>query len=148
MRRAQDSINPRTHPDIMVLSHEDDSPEVDEHPYWYARVLGVFHVNVHHTGPLSKSTDPQQMDFLWVRWLGRDLDAPGGFKHRRLHRVGFVPHDASTPFGFIAPDEVIRGAHLIPAFAYGRTSDLLPVKSIARQPDEKHSDWQFFYVNM
>jgi len=37
MRREQDSLNPRTHPDIMVLSqepkmHEDGTPE---HPYWY-----------------------------------------------------------------------------------------------------------------
>jgi hypothetical protein len=32
LRRAQDSLNSRTHPDIMVLSHEDDGT----HPYWFA----------------------------------------------------------------------------------------------------------------
>lgn len=42
MRRSQDSVNPRTHADIMVLSHENDAT-TPSHPYWYARVLGVFH---------------------------------------------------------------------------------------------------------
>ncbi|GBE88462.1 hypothetical protein SCP_1302770 [Sparassis crispa] len=92
MRHAQDSINPRTHPDVMVLSHE-DGEDADQHPYWYTRVVGVFHVNVCYRGPLPISRQPQHMDFLWVRWFGRDLTAPGGFKTRRLHRVGFVDRD-------------------------------------------------------
>ena len=41
LRRAQDSINPRTHGDVMVLSDEDD-PE-NTHPYWYARIISIFH---------------------------------------------------------------------------------------------------------
>ena len=36
MRRTKDSINPCTHPDVMVLSHEDDTGNEDLHPYWYA----------------------------------------------------------------------------------------------------------------
>ncbi|RXW13303.1 hypothetical protein EST38_g12551 [Candolleomyces aberdarensis] len=35
MRRDQDSLNPRTHADIMMLSHEDDP---NAHPYCYPRV--------------------------------------------------------------------------------------------------------------
>ncbi|KAL6307514.1 hypothetical protein BKA93DRAFT_727333, partial [Sparassis latifolia] len=118
MRHAQDSINPRTHPDVMVLSHE-DGEDADQHPYWYTRVVGVFHVNVCYRGPLPISRQPQHMDFLWVRWFGRDLTAPGGFETRRLHRVGFVDIDDYKPFGFLNPDEVLRGVHLIPAFAHG-----------------------------
>lgn len=34
MRREQDSLNPRTHANIMVLSQE---REPDAHPYWYNR---------------------------------------------------------------------------------------------------------------
>src|SRR4051794_2377362 len=46
MRRAQDSINPRTHPDILLLSHDDlDQEEEERHPYWYARVIGIFHAD-------------------------------------------------------------------------------------------------------
>ena len=42
--KAQDALNPCTHADIMVLAHEDESE--GPHPYWYARIIGVFHVNV------------------------------------------------------------------------------------------------------
>ncbi|KAH9169480.1 hypothetical protein EDB89DRAFT_2098737, partial [Lactarius sanguifluus] len=41
LRREQDSINPRTHPNIMVL--RPDGP--DPHPYWYARIIGIFHID-------------------------------------------------------------------------------------------------------
>ncbi|PCH44467.1 hypothetical protein WOLCODRAFT_154510 [Wolfiporia cocos MD-104 SS10] len=35
MRRDQDTINPRTHPDVMVLAHEDDQDHnANTHPYW------------------------------------------------------------------------------------------------------------------
>ncbi|KAF8156614.1 hypothetical protein B0H34DRAFT_658016 [Crassisporium funariophilum] len=49
MQREQDTVNPRTRPDIMVLSYEDDGDSY--HPYWYACVLGIFHVNIQHTTP-------------------------------------------------------------------------------------------------
>lgn len=147
MRRSQDSINPRTHPDIMTLSHEDQLEEnsIEPHPYWYSRVIGIFHADVRHVGPASKSSDPQHMDFLWVRWFGRDLSYPAGWKARRLHRAGFVSGEGA--FGFLDPGEVIRGVHLIPAFAHGTTVDLLE-PSIARQPNEKDEDWMFYYINM
>jgi hypothetical protein len=71
MRRSQDSVNPRTHADIMVLLSREDPNTRDPHPYWYARVFGIFHAQVGHVGPDSKSEDPQKMVFLWVRWFGR-----------------------------------------------------------------------------
>ncbi|KIJ10138.1 hypothetical protein PAXINDRAFT_16841 [Paxillus involutus ATCC 200175] len=42
LRREQDTINPSTHADIMVLSHEDEQT----HPYWYAHVVHIFHIMV------------------------------------------------------------------------------------------------------
>lgn len=144
MRRSQDSLNPRTHADIMVLSHEDEPNESKRHPYWYARIIGIFHFQVRHVGPFSKSADAQRMDVLWVRWFGRDMSYRTGWKARRLHRVGFVRDE---PFGFLDPNEVIRGAHLIPAFAHGRTEEILG-PSIARQPSESHEDWLYYYVAM
>ena len=93
MRRGQDSINPRTHPNIMLLAHEDDD-EAGEHPFWYARVLSVFHVYVRLASSfLSQPDRVEKLDVLWVRWYGRDATAPGGVETRRLHHVGFVPHD-------------------------------------------------------
>lgn len=156
LRRDQDSINPRNHADIMVLAHEDED-SANTHPYWYARVVGIFHANVRYRGPGSLLDDFERIEFLWVRWFGRDMTAPGGFVSRRCHRVGFL--DASEPgaFGFLDPAVVIRAAHLIPAFAHGRTMELLQGPSIARQYTvEKDTydadtlattDWTYYYVN-
>ena len=155
MRRARDSINPRTHPDIMVLSGEDRG-NLDLHPYWYARVLGIYHAEVRHDRPNAVSSDIQVLEFLWVRWFGQDADYNAGSTGHHLYRVGFVPDDpidlndptqVSGAFGFIDPAEVIRGIHLIPAFAYGKTDGLLG-PSIARPLQDNDHDWQYFYVNM
>ena len=68
MRRDYDTINPRTHPFIMVPSPE---TEIDTHPFWYAAVLGIFHAEVQHTGRLSSDLRPKIIEFLWIRWLGQ-----------------------------------------------------------------------------
>ena len=62
--REQDSLNPRTHANVIVLAHE--GPE--SHPYWYARIIGIYHVLVIH----PSSVDPIHMNFLWVQWYGSD----------------------------------------------------------------------------
>jgi hypothetical protein len=134
----------------MLLAHEDDTGS-DGYPYWYARIIGIFHALAIHTGEHSRSHEPQQMDFLWVRWFGRD---PGtqrhpytaGWKSKRLERVGFIQGDAPGAFGFLDPQHVVRGVHLIPAFAHGRTEMLLP-PSIARSTSDDNEDWTFYYVN-
>ncbi|PCH41840.1 hypothetical protein WOLCODRAFT_86181, partial [Wolfiporia cocos MD-104 SS10] len=99
MRRDQDTINPRTHLDVMVLAHEDDQDHnANTHPYWYARVIGIFHVMVEHTGIYSTSKRPCRMDFLWVRWFGRDLSALGGHVDRDMfmrYLGGGVGHKGS-----------------------------------------------------
>jgi hypothetical protein len=158
LRRAQDSINPRTHPDIMLLSHEDEDGdnETESHPYWYARVIGIYHVDVRHISPNALLSGIQELEFLWVRWFGRDLDHNAGWNARRLHRVEFVADDpidsndpmcASGAFSFIDPAEVICGVHLIPTFTHGKTSKLLG-PSIVRPHKDNNEDWQYFYINM
>src|SRR5438876_11157214 len=47
LRCLQDSLNPQSHSDFMVLSHES---EEDPHPYWYGCIIGVFHALLHHVG--------------------------------------------------------------------------------------------------
>ena len=91
----------------------------------------------------------ESVEFLRVRWLGIDPDHRSGFRHARLPKMGFVPDDDPDAFGFLDPSHVIRGCHLIPAFADGRTTSLMPYQGemLARTPGEDE-DWVYFYVNM
>ena len=49
LQREQDTINPLSHADIMLLSHED----MQIHPYWYAHVVYIFHVFVQERKDIS-----------------------------------------------------------------------------------------------
>jgi hypothetical protein len=60
----------------MVLAHEDNAEGASWHPYWYAQIIGVYHVVVQS---LVDPTAFHQMDFLWVQWFGRDTDTPSGW---------------------------------------------------------------------
>ncbi|TBU36276.1 hypothetical protein BD309DRAFT_1073507, partial [Dichomitus squalens] len=145
MRRAQDSINPRTHPDIMMLA-----PEGSPHPYLYARVISIFHIEAFRAGDDldgAGDTDMQTIQVLWVRWFDLDSSAPGGFKARRLPRLQWAALDDNA-FGFVSPDQVLRAAHLMPAFAHGQSDSALPGYSIARQEDEDDLDWNRHYVGI
>lgn len=126
-----------------MAAHEDE-PGDNPHPYWYARVIGIFHANV-----LRREDDspPKRMDFLWVRWFGRDLDHRAGWRTRRLHRIGFISSPDPASFGFLDPALVIRAVHLIPAFHLGRTTAYLTTP-ITRPAAEADSEWRQYYVNM
>lgn len=123
----------------MVLSQDDN----DTHPYWYAKIIGIFHALVRH----PDHPEPISMAFLWVRWYGRDIKHSSGWKAKRLPRIGFVNSDDTLPFGFLDPIYVVRGCHLIPGFNHGHTNDLLP-PSIVRLPSDNDEDWLYFYVKM
>ena len=148
IRRDTDPINIGSYPDIMVKSPETGP---DTQPYWYARVIGVFHALVlsTHTGVQERYL--RRMDFLWVRWFGVK---PGGYRYgiryARLPKIGFVESTDQYAFSFLDPAQAIRGVHLIPAFSKGRTSELLPnAKSVARILNPKEDDdWVNFLVNM
>ncbi|KAJ7117673.1 hypothetical protein C8R44DRAFT_578842, partial [Mycena epipterygia] len=145
VRRGQDSLNPRTHSDVMFLSPEGDT----SHLFSYAQIIRVFHAEVLRTVPGASST-PQRMEFLWVQRYRLDPTWRGGFKRKRLHRLEFLPADDPDAFGFLNPDEVIRGAHLIPTFSRDTTTELLSAESIGRLPREglcDGKDWKSYYVN-
>jgi len=90
--------------DIMMLSGENEKGDPCS-PYWYARVLGIYHVRCLHTGEFSKSSQLQTMEFLHVRWFGHHVHR-SGWKARHLHRVAFIDRDCE-PFGFVDPAHVI-----------------------------------------
>ncbi len=132
---------------MIVLGREDED-ERNPHPYWYARIIRIFTVTFRYLDPAGNSweAEPRTMHVLWVRWFGRDTHSAAGWDKRRLHTIGFVPEDDEAAFGFLDPDQIVRGVHLIPAFAFGRTAEMLR-PSVVRHPDEKDKDWKFFYVN-
>lgn len=138
MRRTWDLINVNgSRRDVMLQANEDDTPS---HPFWYARVLGVYHANVYYKG----SPVAERIEFLYVRWFGIDPEWSGGAANRRLDRIGFVPNgEGQGAFGFLDPAHVIRPCHLIPAFHLGFTTRLL-ARSSAR--DATVGDYINWYV--
>jgi len=141
LRHGQDSINIRTHPYIMTLGHEDEEGETTWHPYWYAKVIGIFHINVRRSGRM----ETERMEFLWVHWFGRDLDHKGSFETRRLHHIGLTDSEDPTSYGFLNPDDVLRSVHLIAAFLPNER------EQEAHDLDDSDDDApvpEFYYVSM
>ncbi|KAI0760923.1 hypothetical protein BD413DRAFT_666261 [Trametes elegans] len=135
MCRAQDVINPQSHADVMLFSHEDDetADSTAPHPYWYTRIIHIFHVTVCQAR--------------------LDVERPGAFNYTRPQWLNVVFIRWFT-FGFLDPDVIIRGAHLVPLFHLGHTDRLLP-PSVARAGQNVHEDgrnhaldYQNYYVNM
>ncbi|KIL59478.1 hypothetical protein M378DRAFT_131528 [Amanita muscaria Koide BX008] len=145
IHRDHDHITPKSHPDILVVSADDE-------PFWYARVIGIYHANIWTSHPDVAYQTVRKMEFLWVRWFGTEPDYVGGFKPARLPKLGFVESSKEDAFTFIDPNQVLRGCHLIPAFNEGRTQELLPFEqSIARVPRKgefEGEDWLNYYVNI
>ena len=147
-RRSQDVINPKTsHRYVMVLdSSYDDRHNTasSSHPFCYAQVLGIYHVNVFYIGPGMKSYEPIRMEFLWVRWFRRVESSKAGWGAYRLDQIQFPPMVEDEAFGFVDPLDVMRGCHIIPAFASGkRYTDGMGLSFCAQDS----SDWVAYYVN-
>lgn len=116
----------------MTLGHEDEEEGTTWHPYWYAKVLGIFHANVRRSG----YTETERVEFLWVHWFGRDPDHEGGFDTRRLHRIGLTEDSDAASRGFLNPSDVLRSVHLIPAF------------SLNEEVDDDEANPSLYYVSM
>ena len=145
MLEDQDKLYQRRYPDIMVLSDD------QEHPYMYARVLNLFHVNATNSGPntlLPAGNDGVILQMVWVRWFKLNgHPEPSGFHLLRYPSVSFYESHDPDAFGFIHPDEIIRAVHLIPSFKSGQTAQYLDGPSKAR-PETEDKDWEHFNVNM
>lgn len=137
-RRESETLDPKTHADIMTLSQN------DVHPYEYFRNLGTCRVKVLHPCLGRKI---QAVDLLWVRSYEFDEGYQPGWKARRFYRVRFTSNTRGDPFGFLDPQDVLRATHLAPGPQYGRTQSLLPL-SLAQQKSEGDGDWMYYHVNM
>lgn len=146
-RRDQDSINPDNHADVMMLA-----PEGSEHPYLYARVVGIYHVKAYLIDGNSTQTRPQVLHVVWVRWYDLDTSARSGFQVRRLPRLKWASVDDGA-FGFVSPDHILRGCYIVPRFrrtGEGRSDTALPGRSAIRRERDGGlaDDWDHHYVDM
>jgi hypothetical protein len=142
LRHDYDTVNPKMHADVMVLSGE----TMPRHPYWYACVLGIYQVETW----INDGAQPvkQYLDVLWVRWLALLQNYQFGLNQACLPKVTFVEESDPDAFWFLDPSQVIQGVHLIPAFASERgTSSLHYGTSLAR-PEGELDDWEEYYVGM
>ena len=143
IQRAEDVINSRTsHQDIMLLS---DLQDHLDHPFLYARVVGIYHVNVIYAGPGMLNYEPMRFDFLWVRWFHMETSpSNAGWAASRLDRVSFPAMAQVDAFEFVDPEQVLRACHMIPTFSEGRHyRDGVGLSKIARDGQE----WASYYVN-
>ncbi|KAG6906368.1 hypothetical protein DXG01_014299, partial [Tephrocybe rancida] len=143
VRRGDDIIHINTsHRNVMVLNPF-FTPDNGEHPYWYARVLGIYHANVLYLGEGNADYHPRRIEFLWVRWYS-NVEDTSGWKYRRLDRVEFPFLSDPDSFGFLDPSDVLRACHIIPRFFTSKAKeDVFGVSKWA----EDLEDWGSYYVN-
>ena len=135
LQQGKDRVNMKGRSHVMTLSGD------GVHPYTHAQVLGIYRLSVLH-GP--KMADEAKMDVLWVRWFKIDETHQAGWKAKRLYRIKFVPSLEDGAFGFLDPNNIIRGSHLIPGFHHGHRC---PSPNDPTSIWDQESDWQTFYVN-
>jgi hypothetical protein len=142
VRRSQDLINPDTRRrDIMLLSNDDND---ESHPFRYARVLGVYHVNVIYTGPGMLDYQARRLNFLWVRWFQYSGTQSVQWADYRLDNVYFPPIASDDAFGFVDPEDVLRACHIIAGFASGKVHcDAISISKLANDSQ----DWRSYRVN-
>lgn len=146
IRRSQDVVHSTTsHCNIMVLADPNTSQGSDLHPFRYARVLGVYHVNVVYVGPGMTDYQPRRMEFLWVRWYQRVEMIGTVWSACKLDHVRFLPIAEQDAFGFIDPSDVLRACHIVPVFSRGKLhADSKGLSRCARDS----ADWVTYYVNL
>jgi hypothetical protein len=140
VHRAQDTLNPRFNHHFVMVTSGDNNPD---HPYWYAKVLGIYHANIIRSDDTATRT-PRRMEFLWVRWM--ELVEPGSWDRCELDRVAYISANTyRDAFGFLDPASVLRAAHLIPAFKFGRLVN--HASHILALDDLAEGDWHSYYIN-
>jgi hypothetical protein len=144
VQRTQDVISHKANRDnVMVLANRTNH-EQWTHPFAYARVLGIFHVNVFFIGRESTDFRPRRIEFLWVRWyrvLEPKMDA---LQYRRLDQVDFPPLTDPKAFGFLDPADVVRSCYIVPAFFHGQRHG--PEYEELSNCAKDRSDWKRYYV--
>ena len=112
------------------------------HLFWYARVLGIYHVNVIYIGEGNVNYLPCRLDFLWVQWYVLEDEPDTG----QLDHVSFPPLSDNLSFRVLDPDDILQVCHIIPVFWEGLACENGPGLSFCDQ-DHDHKDWKSYVVN-
>jgi hypothetical protein len=145
VRRGTDIVKPGTSRcNIMLLAdYADGSNPSNLHHFLYARVLGAYHANAVYTGPGMLDYKARHFDFLWVRWYEVMDPRSSGWSNSALDSVCFPPMHEDESFGFVDPNDVLRGCHILPAFTKGKRKETtMDVSRCAK--DSK--DYKVYYV--
>jgi hypothetical protein len=126
---------------FIMLASEETGKDRGYHPFWYAQVLGIFHVNARLVGEPRDAT--KRIHFLWVKWFGHCKEHKNGAPPRGLYKVG-PTRGKFVSTGIIDPEDVIRAAHLIPSFKDGRDDIEIWEPSVI---EDSEGDWMHYYVN-
>jgi len=144
VRHTDDVIN--THGlqyNIMLLNHDMSSTSQPDHPFLYAKVLGIFHTNITYHGEGNRDCHLWRIEFVWVRWY--ELDKVRSWKPQQLNRVCFPSVLDENSFGFIDPADILRGCHIVSIFNMGKAlSEGTPGHSGHAQDVD---DWKLYYMN-
>ena len=119
LQHEYDIINPTKHADIITPARDldiDSGVSSSGHPFCYRHVLGIFHADIIHITPEQPLTS-KTVEFLYVHWYQCVEAYRAGFESKHLHRIELLcPENNLTACGFLNPDDVVWGSHLIPAF--------------------------------
>jgi hypothetical protein len=108
--REEDYMNSNQDPCFVMVS----TPGATPHPWRYAKVLRMFHVDTSfHNDAESKTV---RSDILRVWWFETDHQYPFGAEHLQLERIMYLDRLSEDATGFIDPQMVIRTVHLQPAY--------------------------------
>lgn len=144
VRCSQDVMNASTsHHNIILLADDNNDPTSD-HPFKYARILGIYHVNALYVGHGMVDYQPRRMDFLWVRWYQNTSVMRNGWRDDKLDCIKFPSVTQDNSFGFVDPAHVLRGCHIIPRFSCGKVH--ADGKGLSRCAKDS-GDWTQYYVN-
>ena len=132
VRRGEDVIHPKTqqsnilmlNPQFLLATNdrqdriaEAPTDTEDGHPFLYAKVIRIFHVNVIYIGEGNCDRHPRQLEFLWVQWY--QLHEAGSWDSGKLDQLTLLSYKDQS-FGFVDPNNVLRGCHIIPSYRCGR----------------------------
>ena len=108
---------------MLLTNHADGSDPSNFHRFLYAQILCAYHANVIYTGPGMRDYEARRFNFLWMCWY-EVVDAGSlGWNNSALDSVRFPPLHEDDSFGFVDPNDVLRGCHILPNFSKGKQQE-------------------------